>query len=595
MPPASIANIIPSTKALREAAKRLNSALDKSFKSEKVKVSRSNLSCSPSEQELAASVKRYNEEIERHANDLQSLLAPLQKLLRCAKLEVTHNAALLSAQRRLPKILSRIFLLAAEKPPSRPSLEHLGDRHNFVRVCNICQDVARRTPDLWTRISVWDTETDEQHKLLVQELKLTGKRPLDVRLIHLKSKNKIIAPTKSWDLLKKESKRWRSLTLEINSHEFHVMTPSDERLDCQSLEALCLDHNVLSPDPSYINPKYDLPHLLLPEISNATSLRTVQIKVESVGGGWKQKVCFLETWHLTDLSLCFERCGDATRFLPILKQQAGTLQRLNFAITKIWVPEDGKLGTHATSISMHKLTELSCRLDATPLISCIKAPKLKSLTIDEHPGVLTDCIYNTVGAGDAKMSNDATKTDDAATGREISNATRITDAASREIKGAAETVKSSEALPSVADRIKTYIHLTSLSISNVRWPSESLILALIEVDALKYLKLDESDGRYLGQLVTKTLLQNMRPNQCTLVSGHEWTFLIQLEKLEITLSLEAEKDEELRKMVDSCVQSVNSRSRDPQTRRTTDLGGSGRRTLPRNGSRETYSRYHVCR
>ncbi|KAL1687802.1 hypothetical protein GGG16DRAFT_61396 [Schizophyllum commune] len=595
MPPASIADIIPSTKALREAAKRLHSALDKSFKSEKVKVSHSNLSCSPSEQELAASVKRYNEEIERHANDLQSLLAPLQNLLRCAKLEVTHNAALLSAQRRLPKILSRIFLLAAEKAPSRPSLEHLGDRHNFVRVCNTCHNVARSTPELWTRISVCDTETDEQHALFAKELELTGKRPLDVRLIHLKSKNKIIAPTKSWNLLKEESKRWRSLTLEINSHEFHVMTPSDERLDCQSLEALCLDHNILSPDPSYINPKYDLPHLLLPEISNATSLRTVQIKVESVGGGWKEKVCFLETWHLTDLSLCFEKCGDATRFLPILKQQACTLQRLNFAITKIWVPEDGKLGTHATSIPMHKLTELSCRLDATPLISCIKAPKLKSLTIDEHPGVLTDCIYNTVGAGDAKMSNDATKTDDAATGREISNATRITDAASREIKDAADTVKTSEALPSVADRIKTYIHLTSLSISNVEWPSKSLIPTLIEVDALKYLKLDESDGRYLGQLVTKTLLQNMRPNQCTLVSGREWTFLIQLEKLEITLSLEAEKDEELRKMVDSCVQSVNSRSRDPQTRRTTDLGGSGRRTLPRNGSRETYSRYHVCR
>ncbi|KAI4518298.1 hypothetical protein K525DRAFT_250560 [Schizophyllum commune Loenen D] len=221
MPPASIADIIPSTKALREAAKRLHSALDKSFKSEKVKVSRSNLSCSPSEQELAASVKRYNEEIERHANDLQSLLAPLQNLLRCAKLEVTHNAALLSAQRRLPKILSRIFLLAAEKAPSRPSLEHLGDRHNFVRVCNTCHNVARSTPELWTRISVCDTETDEQHALFAKELELTGKRPLDVRLIHLKSKNKIVAPTKSWNLLKEESKRWRSLTLETMS-EIHV-------------------------------------------------------------------------------------------------------------------------------------------------------------------------------------------------------------------------------------------------------------------------------------------------------------------------------------------------------------------------------------
>ncbi|KAL1718987.1 hypothetical protein EV715DRAFT_200011 [Schizophyllum commune] len=584
MPPASIADIIPSTKALVEAAKRLNSALDKSFKSEKVKVSRSNLSCSPTEQELAASVKRYNEEIERHANNLQSLLAPLQNLLRCAKLEVTHNSALLSAQRRLPKILSRIFLLAAEKPPSRPSLEHLGDRHNFVRVCNICQDVARRTPDLWTRISVWDTETDEQHKLLVQELELTGKRPLDVRLIHLKSKNKIIAPTKSWDLLKKESKRWRSLTLEINSHEFHVMTPSDERLDCQLLEALCLDHNVLSPDPSYINPNFDLPHLLLPEISNATSLRTVQIKVESVGGGWNQKVCFLETWRLTDLSLCFERCGDATRFLPILKQQAGTLQRLNFAITEKYNSEDGKLGTHATPISMHKLTELSCRLDATPLISCIKAPKLKSLTIDEHPGVLADCIYNTAGTDDTRVSNDATKTGDAATGREISNA-RIADTAFREIKDAADTAKSSEALPSVADRVKTYIHLTSLSISNVDWPTDSLLLVLHELILLTSLKLNESNKEHDRTLVTKTFVRNMMPGGCVLVAERmndptrRWFFLTGLKELHITLGYTLEEDQEminlLRDMADSrskdglkaCIRQYDS----PQMTKTIDI------------------------
>ncbi|KAL1700713.1 hypothetical protein EV121DRAFT_283189 [Schizophyllum commune] len=553
IPLASIDDIIPSTKALRVAARRLHSALDKSFKGEKVRVSRSDLSCSPSEPQLAASIAEYNEAIEHHASDLQSLLAPLQDLLRRAKLEVTHNTALLSAHRRLPKILSRIFLLAAEKPPSRLSLERLSDRHNFVRVCHTCQDVARRTPDLWTSISVWDTETDEQHKLLVQELELTGKRPLDVRLIHLKSKNKIIAPTKSWNLLKKESKRWRSLTLEVNSHEFHVMTPSDERLDCQSLQALYLDHNVLSPDSSYRNSKYDLPDLLLPMFYNATALRTVQIKVESVGGGWKQKVCFLETWRLTDLSLCFERCGDATRFLPILKQQAGTLQRLNFAITKIWAPEDGKLGTHATPISMHKLTELSCQLDATPLISCIQAPELRSLTICEHPGVLTDCTYNTISADDAR------KTDDAA--RKITDVGEETNEAAEKTNDARDAAKPPEPLPSVASRVKTYTFLTSLSISNVDWPTDSLLLVLHELISLKSLKLDESNKQYAGRLVTKTFVRNMMPGGCMLVAERmndptrRWFFLTGLKELHIMLGYTLEKDQEminfLRDMADS--------------------------------------------
>ncbi|KAL1752854.1 hypothetical protein FB107DRAFT_292838 [Schizophyllum commune] len=538
MPPASIADIIPSTKALREAAKRLHSAMDSSFKGEKIRVSRSKLSCFPSEPELAASVKRYNEEIERHANDLQSLLAPLQNLLRCAKLE----------------------------PPSRPSLRHLGDRHDFVRVCNTCQNVARRTPDLWTRISVCDTETDEQHALFAEELELTGKRPLDVRLIHLKSKSRIIAPTKSWNLLKKESKRWRPLTLKINSHEFHVMTPSDERLDCQSLEALCLNHNVLSPDPSYINPKYDLPHLLLPEISNATSLRTVQIKVESVGGGWKQKVCFLETWRLIDLSLCFERCGDATRFLPILEQQAGTLQRLNLAFTKIWVPEDGKLGTHATSISMHKLTELSCQLDATPLISCIQAPELRSLTINEHPGVLTDCTYNTISADDARKTGDAA--------RKIADVGEETHEAAEKTNDARDAAKPPEALPSVANRVKTYTFITSLSISNVDWPTDSLLLVLYELIQLKSLKLNESNEKHFRTLVTKTFVRNMMPGGCVLM-----VFLTGLKELHITLGYAPKEDQEminlLRDMAGSrskdglkaCIQQYD----DPQMKKTIDI------------------------
>ncbi|KAI5897247.1 uncharacterized protein SCHCODRAFT_01177143 [Schizophyllum commune H4-8] len=568
IPLASTADIVPSPQALREAVETLRSALYQSSKYLKVETPRSNLTRSPSDPKLAASVERYNTEIERQADHLQSLIAPLQDLLQRAKLQITHNTALLSAHHRLPQsILSKIFLLVAarERELGRPTyVSHL---YNFTRVCDRWRAVALNTPGLCTTFTLWDTETATQYEIFAHELELTGKFPLDVRLRQLKSKTgfqTIKGPTESWELLKKQSKRWRSLTLEINSQEFRIMTPSDQPLDCQSLEALYLNHSFLSPDPSDTDPKYDLPRLFLTVISNATALRIVQIKVNTVGGGRKQKVCFLESWHLTDLSLCFDDCGDATRFLPILKQQANTLERLNFAITKMWARGDGKLGTHATLISMQKLTELSCRLDATPLISCIKAIQLKSLTIYEHPGVLTDCNYNTVS------TDAAVKTED--------TARKANDIAGK-TNEVANVDKTPEPLPSVADRVKTYIHLTSLSISNVEWPTDSLLQVLSELNALKLLKLDESDEKYLGKLVTKTLLQNMKPHECTLVPKRNWTFLMKLEKMHITLSFAAESDVELiellREMADSRVKAglttFMSQFRDPQTTRTTDI------------------------
>ncbi|KAL1725509.1 hypothetical protein EV714DRAFT_221165 [Schizophyllum commune] len=581
-----LASIAISTQALERVVRRLEFVLDQCTKLDTAKLTRCGLSCSPCEPNLAAWITKYNQAIEREADHLQILIAPLQDLLQRAKIQITRNSALLLAHQRLPQsILSKIFLVAAHEDLGRPAyVSHL---YNFTRVCHRWRAVALNTPGLCTTFTLWDTETEKQYEIFAHELKLTGSLPLDVRLLQSESKNKfetIKAPTESWKLLRQQSKRWRSLTLEMNFKEFCVMMPSGEPLDCQSLEALYLNHNFLSPDSSYRNSKYDLPDLFLPMFYNATALRTVQIKVESVGGGWKQKVCFLETWRLTDLSLCFERCGDATRFLPILKQQAGTLQRLNFAITEKYNSEDGKLGTHATPISMHKLTELSCRLDATPLISCIKAPKLKSLTIDEHPGVLTDCIYNTAGTDDARVSNDATKTGDAATGREISNA-RIADTAFREIKDAADTAKSSEALPSVADRVKTYIHLTSLSISNVDWPTDSLLLVLHELILLTSLKLNESKKEHDRTLVTKTFVKNMMPGGCVLVAERmndptrRWFFLSGLKELHITLGYTLEEDQEminlLRDMADSrskdglkaCIRQYD----DPQMKKTIDI------------------------
>ncbi|KAL1752853.1 hypothetical protein FB107DRAFT_219049 [Schizophyllum commune] len=442
IPSGSVSSIVVAKEAVT-----LRAVLDDCERLVNIEALRSGDACSPSDPGLGSTVAGLATAIERQVSILEPVFIELRELLERAEHQTQLNNAFLSPARRLPnELLADIFLLHVAH--DRPVFPRIRPDFTFSRVCRRWRAVALGTTALWTNISVWPVEPAKIHDRLVRELKLAGDRPLHVRFAHQwPCDDKADKPTKSWELLQTLSHRWRTLRLELDSSYFRVLTPRP--VVCSSLVALFLKLEVLEPDQV---PGSDYKGHLLTALSYAPMLRTVDIQAKHLRGG-SSRLRFPDSWRLTDLAFFAYQCeGSAARFGSLLSQNAITLKRLKLSLTDF-------AGTFDTTpdvlpiVSMYQLTNLTCCLRATELVSCIDAPQLSSLTID----------------------------------RDLRKADAF----------------SSYGVPSLARRIRMYTSLTRLSVLEIKWPTPSLLSTLYALSNLAYLRLEETKP---GKLVTKALV-----------------------------------------------------------------------------------------
>ncbi|KAI4518301.1 hypothetical protein K525DRAFT_272787 [Schizophyllum commune Loenen D] len=433
--------------ALQEAV-ALHALLENCSKSVNIQAFRNGEACSPNDPGLGTFIVESVVAIDRHVSNLRQQQAHLDDLLLRAENQRQLNIAFTSAVRRFPyEILADIFLLAAALgKPAAPKC--LGHSYNFAFVCHRWREIALGTSDLWTDMWLWSRDLSFTHDLIARELRLSGERPLDVRVSQqCPGMIEAYGPTKTWELLQKQSHRWRTLTLELDAWPLWMTT--SEPMIFSSLVALHLKHTHLEPEPmdGY---SHDGPRLLLSPFAHAPVLRSISITVGHVGGG-QSDLCFPASLTLSGFALDFNLCdGSAARFIPILQQNADTLRGLSLSQTIKSQP----LPPGFPVIAMPQLTELTCRLDAAEMISNIDAPQLSSLTVEGLSGHAEDL--------------------------------------------------SGDGLPSVGRRIGMYKHLTSLTVSNVTWATSSLLPTLHILPRLTYLKLEEDTP---GALITKSLLE----------------------------------------------------------------------------------------